>query len=191
MTITQRYVPQGYTKLPQPEICKKLNIEVFVSDTGGVPCALAFAGKATKPSFHYRYRSNEAREESIAKWLTHQVDNHKRKQEQREAKKNVSYDVKVGDIFRSSWGYDQTNVDYFQVIEVKNKTLTVREIGAGRTYEQHGDCGRCSPVRDAFIGPTQTKRLQGTTEHPYFRHHSFCTASRVNPNESTYWSSYA
>ena len=26
--------------------------------------------------------------------------------------------LKVGDVLRSSWGYDQTNVDYYEVVEL-------------------------------------------------------------------------
>jgi len=40
--------------------------------------------------------------------------------------------VKVGDIFYTSWGYDQTNVDYYGVIEVSKsgKTVKLREVTA-------------------------------------------------------------
>lgn len=33
-----------------------------------------------------------------------------------------------GDIFVSSWGYEQTNVDFFEVIKVKGDWITLREI---------------------------------------------------------------
>lgn len=38
--------------------------------------------------------------------------------------------VAVGSIFRMSWGYDQTNVDYFQVLRVTSAGVYVREIQA-------------------------------------------------------------
>jgi hypothetical protein len=31
--------------------------------------------------------------------------------------------VKVGDIFYSSWGYDQTNIDYYMVTKLIGKTM--------------------------------------------------------------------
>ena len=37
--------------------------------------------------------------------------------------------VKVGDLFYSSWGYDQTNIDYVKVIEVSKTGKTVKAIG--------------------------------------------------------------
>ena len=39
------------------------------------------------------------------------------------------YGVKVGDLFVSSWGYEQTNVDYYQVVSVHGKSsVRVREV---------------------------------------------------------------
>ena len=39
-----------------------------------------------------------------------------------------AHGVQVGDIFQSSWGYDQTNVSFFQVISVTEKSAKVREV---------------------------------------------------------------
>lgn len=33
--------------------------------------------------------------------------------------------MKQGDIFVSSWGYDQTNVDFYEVVKVAAKTVTL------------------------------------------------------------------
>lgn len=36
--------------------------------------------------------------------------------------------VSVGDILEYSWGYDQTNVDFFQVVKVSGSSLRLRPI---------------------------------------------------------------
>lgn len=36
--------------------------------------------------------------------------------------------LKVGDILYSSWGYDQTNIDFYEVVEVKAKAVVIRKI---------------------------------------------------------------
>ncbi len=41
----------------------------------------------------------------------------------------ASQHFKVGDIILNSWGYEQTNVDFFIVEEVLNKKIRVRSIG--------------------------------------------------------------
>ena len=39
------------------------------------------------------------------------------------------YGVRVGDIFSASWGYDQTNVDFFQVLAlVGESSVRVRQV---------------------------------------------------------------
>ena len=50
------------------------------------------------------------------------------KTEAKTAKAN-KYGVQVGDIFESSWGYEQTNVDFFQVVAlVGDSSVRVREV---------------------------------------------------------------
>ena len=41
------------------------------------------------------------------------------------AKKINELGVKIGDIFHMSWGYEQTNSDFFKVIDLKGKTQVV------------------------------------------------------------------
>lgn len=64
--------------------------------------------------------------------------------------------VFVGDLFRDEWGYEQTNVDYYQVVALKGRhTIIVK-----RLNEKHGEVlsengistltGRSRPIRDSF-----------------------------------------
>ena len=51
-------------------------------------------------------------------------------------KKN-KFGVKVGDYFSASWGYEQTNVDFFQVIALVGETsVRVREVNPPRINEE-------------------------------------------------------
>jgi hypothetical protein len=70
--------------------------------------------------------------------------------------------AQVGDILVCSWGYDQTNVDYYEVVAVKGSTCTIREIGA-RVVDGGRGSERVAPVAGAFIGEPMTgKRVQKT-----------------------------
>ena len=52
------------------------------------------------------------------------------------APKANKYGVRVGDIFSSSWGYEQTNVDFFQVVAlVGESSVRVREVCPTMTNE--------------------------------------------------------
>lgn len=59
--------------------------------------------------------------------------------------------VKIGNIYRRSWGYDQTNVDYFQVVALKAKTVVVRKINHAQVKGSEGFMS-CNvvPVKDSF-----------------------------------------
>jgi hypothetical protein len=51
------------------------------------------------------------------------------KAEAKQAPEQTVEGIKIGDIFTYSWGYEQTNVDCFQVVGFKGKsTLLLREI---------------------------------------------------------------
>lgn len=61
--------------------------------------------------------------------------------------------VHVGDIFYSTWGYDQTNVDFWQVVELKGtQTAIIREIHAEISRNTGSMSGYKWPRRDDFYG---------------------------------------
>jgi len=57
----------------------------------------------------------------------------------KEANKDIISSVKVGDVFSMSWGYDQTNVDFFQVIaKVGTSSVRVRQVAPTLIHEDPG-----------------------------------------------------
>ena len=111
------------------------------------PILLAWAGTKHKPSTHKRYISIESREEAIQK-LNESISNKETKTE------NEGHQcINIGDIFVSSWGYEQTNIDFYEVTGKKGKsTLLLREIFQNRTYEKNGMSGKCSPIPGKYLG---------------------------------------
>lgn len=75
--------------------------------------------------------------------------------------------VEVGDVFEYSWGYDQTNVDYFEVIAVtpSGKSVRLRPIGARSVPHSEGFMSdRCVPVPGNFTSDNVVlKRLRRST----------------------------
>lgn len=62
--------------------------------------------------------------------------------------------VKVGDIFYSSWGYDQTNIDFYQIVRLTEKgSAFVRPIRARRVETENGHFTQEAlvPVKDGFF----------------------------------------
>lgn len=80
----------------------------------------------------------------------------------REAMPNpVDLGVKVGDIFVSSWGYDQTNIDFYEVVGLTGASVKVRKV-AKEFISRGGPAGnKVMPRRGQYIGEVMTKRIRG------------------------------
>jgi hypothetical protein len=106
---------------------------------------------------------------------------------------------KVGDMCHTSWGYDQTNVDAFQVIEVKSRTtIVVRPIG-GEVEDTAYMQGKFTPVKDRFTGQPITV-VAGFGYWPHATSGNGCSESwavkghslyETKPGQSHHFSSYA
>lgn len=88
----------------------------------------------------------------------------------REALKAKGHNVKIGDVFVWSWGYEQTNIDFYEVVEVKGWTATIRKIAErGLASEGCGPfSGRVTAERGRFIGEPEKKIIRLTNSgEPY------------------------
>ena len=66
-----------------------------------------------------------------------------------ESTENV-HGVQIGDIFYTCWGYEQTNVDFYEVVAVTPKMAMVKPIRSHRT-ETGWLQGNAEPIPGAFI----------------------------------------
>lgn len=64
--------------------------------------------------------------------------------------------VKVGDIFCYSWGYEQSNINYFQVVALKGtKQVVIREIGYEITETTGYESYKVRAVEGCFLENSQ------------------------------------
>lgn len=75
------------------------------------------------------------------------------------ARKEVKHSFEVGQIFYKSWGYEQTNVNFYQITAIKGKTVILREVAQNRT-ETGWLTGTCSAIKNEFIGEEIKKVIQ-------------------------------
>jgi hypothetical protein len=96
--------------------------EIYRYENSGGLCAAVFGGKRAKPDWRFLFPNEERRQEKIEEWIKGQKwrleDAKKRRKERFEP-----HDFKVGQLFYCSWGYDQTNIDYYMLTELKAKTM--------------------------------------------------------------------
>lgn len=136
-----------------------VDVVIYRYDTArGVPAAMAFHGKAAKPDWHYSYSSEAARERKIADYLQAREYHAKQKAEYK-AKRAAPHTLKIGDILSCSWGYDQTNVDYYQVTRVPGPhSVEIRKIAANSGPETGFMTAYCTAAKDQFVGEPMIKR---------------------------------
>lgn len=67
--------------------------------------------------------------------------------------------VTIGSIFYSSWGYDQTNINFYEVVALTPASVKVREV-AKRIESSNPPQDLVVPQRGQYIGDVMTKRLQ-------------------------------
>ena len=87
--------------------------------------------------------------------------------------------VKVNDIFYSSWGYDQTNIDFYMVVEVLKSSVKVISIGEDRTYTGPMQ-GTCVPNINDKGTKVMTKRINIFNNKPSFKVASYASAYPYN-----------
>lgn len=133
-------------------------IAMWDSAKHGRPIAIGFRGKANKPAFYFNFRNQERRDEYIREWLDGQRASKASKAAYR-VERSKPHSLKVGQVLYSSWGYDQTNIDYYEVIRVVGPhTVEIREIGCVGVAEQGGPSELVSPKVGNYIGDSMIKR---------------------------------
>lgn len=159
------YLPPGLRQKPsiKPE---GTDLEIWTwfdpkaNNGEGRYCGVAFQAKSNKPLWHWCYKKKEPLWVQINKSIESRKLSLKYKQEQRDKRLNAVPDVKVGDIFYRSWGYDQTNINFYQVTAVKGKSAILREVGK-RVVKEDSSAEYVVAAPGKFKGAPMKKLVQG------------------------------
>ncbi len=102
--------------------------------------------------------------------------------------------IKVGDIFYMSWGYEQTNVDFFRVKELRGKTqIVIQEVNLA-IIEEDGISGMSADRKycgqnyslvkhSCFVEDNEkgmVKKVLGNKENPYLNMTSYANAYKYD-----------
>lgn len=79
-------------------------------------------------------------------------ENNSKKTNNKNNKKSNYLGVKIGDIFVYSWGYEQSNINYFQVVDLKGqKSVVIREIAKETTEVNGYESYQVVPRKNEFL----------------------------------------
>jgi hypothetical protein len=121
---------------------------------------IVFAGKANKPLWYNVFGEESSRQRKIDQTIETRRSYLKNKQKEMQERLEFRHGLKEGDILAGSWGYDQTNVNFYQVTEVLGKDVILREIGYKPVRSERG-MEYVVPTPDKFVGPPIRRRPTG------------------------------
>ncbi len=144
-----------------------------------------------KNCFYIRFRTEQNLMDYINKDYNDRINMEKAKvtfkAETKTRNQKAQDNVKVGDIFRCSWGYEQTNINFYKVVSKKGAaTVELQEIGYN-TVEETSWCSAdvvADPTRHK--GEVFTKRLNGDT----FKMSSFQYCSKMEDPKAKCYNSW-
>ena len=104
---------------------------------------------ATKPELNHYVESKDRaieliqeREDRLKSWEDMKAERRK---------KATNNTLKIGDILYSSWGYDQTNIDFYQVTELIGKqSVKIKQVASKVLSNSHGQ-DKVTAVKGAFL----------------------------------------
>lgn len=137
-----RYIPTGSSAIEHPQ---GLGIVYTYIDGKGRPCAVAYAGKQSNCTWHHLFFDEDNRNAKIAEfWAS--LESWRRTKAERAAERTQPHSLQVGDIIYNSWGYDQTNVDFYVVVKRSDNYVWLHPI-AQETTETGFMCGKTKPAK--------------------------------------------
>jgi len=172
----ERFIPAGSTEV------KTADGVMYLYDTVGKLCnfaVLVYGGRRSKADRHEAYQTESHRQV----FVDSVIRSHAKRVARRAKEKACVNPFNVGDILSCSWGYDQTNVDFYQVLAVTAKGLTMQEIeaeavqGSGKGNFMSDSC---VPVKDKFVGEPMRKRVGFYDNSAYVTVNGYKSASLWN-----------
>lgn len=91
---------------------------------------MGFSGKRMEPDFNYAFRTADQMAKYIDQWQKGLRESAAEKDKRRAVRKEFITTLKPGDILDGSWGYDQTQAEFWQVTGVKGNQVTIRKLCA-------------------------------------------------------------
>lgn len=143
-------------------------VEFFKAENGRFVLR-GFTGRRRKSTFFYSYSTEDQRQAKALSFekrlIEHEVNKANRRKEQQERTKAFRAQLKKGVILCDSWGYEQTNVEFYEVLDVQGANVTLRELGHVQETNEGGSSMSCyvTPNFGQYIaGPIVKKVL---TDH--------------------------
>lgn len=114
---------------------------------------------------HISFRSAERRQQWAEQTLKiikeRYVWSEEKEKKQSYCNENFLNPYKVGEVFYRSWGYEQTNIDFYMITKLLSKSVIVQKIGQIVVEGSEGFmCENVKPNPSAIIGEPELKKIR-------------------------------
>jgi hypothetical protein len=150
---TFRHIPTNYSYLE----CKDIKGTIYTFDDADNKRFVlkAYRGLNLKPAMHYRYSSKERRDTAAMDWYKHELEQLTYKKKTTQART-----LAVDDVLYTSWGHDQTNINFYQITKLVGKmSVVIQEISSEVIIGDIAMTGKKCPLIGDFCGEPMTKRV--------------------------------
>lgn len=154
---TERYIPANLTEEIKHQNAlpgEKLPAAVYV-DRAKLS-AMGFAGRSVRRAFYHRFINAAQMESHIADFLKREAEREKYLAD-RAAEKKQPHTLSVGAIVYNSWGWEQTNIDYFEVTKATARFVTLRPLCSTMTKTSGDMAGLFAPCPGQYLSETETR----------------------------------
>lgn len=152
-------------------------------------CAVAiWEYKSHKPTYHYQFSDATKVRNFISERKLQADKRHEQLLNRANEYAEKSKGYVDGAILYSSWGYEQTNIDWYIVLERKGCFVVIQEIDSIKSCDKNfDDRGECMPNPEIRIGEPFRKKI---TKYASINlaSYKYCT---LWDGRSKSWSSYA
>lgn len=183
--LAARYVPEGFERFEHAEA----QALVCLGESRQGLRVIVYTGTAAKPCANYVCRNEWTRLGAVLRIVAGRIASAEAKRQHKETLK-APHKLTLGQILVSSWGYDQTNVDYYQVTRVvSGRSVEVRPIKLHHTQGRDGMSdmsGYVIPCPDEFIG-TETSRHIVTRDSIKVGYHQYARLWDGRPNYCSWY----
>ena len=154
--------------------------------------AIAWLGRSMHPysgrhgvqGCAYRFKTDASR----AAWIGGLIERAAAEATRKDARKTEKaearakpHDLQVGDVLRSSWGYDQTNIDYYEVTRlIGAQMVEYREI-ACQAQETGFMSGDSVPAPGKYVGEAKRARVSDYGKRDSIKVSCCANAYKVQP----------
>ena len=171
-----RYIPANSTAIESPHgvVYVYTKHETNLSQL----IAIAYAGKQSKSTWHFRFQNEEKRDAKIKEFFDG-LAAHAALIAERKHQATTPHTLQLGDVIYNSWGYDQTNVDFYEVVGVSSNFVSLQSLNSKTSGGSgHSMSAYVSAVRGTASGKVTKHRVSVTTFNANFVNFKHGSGSR-------------